>query len=119
MESIAKKTVNLLIFVSRHCFTCITLEGSLLELHVVSCALEAMSLHVFGVSGEVWIFCRSYWGHGVDLCPQPRCRKMHRGERKQAPGWTGLGLDLIGLCTSLVNRQLIGSFKPTLSFWPQ
>lgn len=27
--------------------------------------------------------------------------------------------DLIGLCTSLANRQLIGSFKPKPSFWPQ
>lgn len=33
----------------RHCFTRIILEGSLLELHIVSYALEAMSLHVYSL----------------------------------------------------------------------
>lgn len=121
MESITENTVNLPHFCVEALFY---MDYFRRQSTWVACCFLCSWSHVFacihsGVFGEVWIFYRSYWGHRVDLCPQSRCRKMYRGERKQFPGWIGLGMDLTGLCTSLVNRQLIGSFKPKLSFWPQ
>ena len=108
----------------RQCVTWITLgEGSLIELHVLSCVLGAMSSHVC-IFGSVGRFGFSVGVNGAMPVSRsvPSVKVQDNAQRRKETGsrldrsWHGpdRSMHLIGQY-----RQLIDCFESKLSFWLQ